>query len=66
MSRLVPAPVFVLVLASALLAGCTLAPAYQRPAAPVPTQWPSGPAYIAPTDLAVADWPWISRDDMPL
>ena len=62
MSRLVPAPVFVLVLASALLAGCTLAPAYQRPAAPVPTQWPSGPAYIAPTDLAVADWRQVFVD----
>jgi multidrug efflux system outer membrane protein len=29
------------------LAGCTLAPAYQRPAAPVPATSPSGPAYPA-------------------
>ena len=26
-------------------AGCTMAPKYARPAAPVPAQWPSGPAY---------------------
>ncbi len=28
-----------------LLAGCTMAPKYTRPTAPVPEQWPSGPAY---------------------
>jgi multidrug efflux system outer membrane protein len=28
-----------------LLAGCTMAPKYARPAAPVPARWPSGPAY---------------------
>ena len=28
-----------------LLAGCTLAPKYTRPEAPVPGNWPSGPAY---------------------
>jgi multidrug efflux system outer membrane protein len=28
-----------------LLAGCTLAPEYTRPAAPVPGEWPSGSAY---------------------
>ncbi|EEG09795.1 AdeC/AdeK/OprM family multidrug efflux complex outer membrane factor [Pseudogulbenkiania ferrooxidans] len=32
-------------LAATLLAGCSLAPTYQRPAAPVAGQWPSGPAY---------------------
>lgn len=26
-------------------AGCTMAPKYSRPAAPVPADWPSGPAY---------------------
>jgi len=26
-------------------AGCTMAPKYARPAAPVPAQWPTGPAY---------------------
>ncbi|MDE1914576.1 MAG: efflux transporter outer membrane subunit [Sphingomonadales bacterium] len=28
-----------------LLSGCTMAPRYVRPAAPVPEQWPSGAAY---------------------
>jgi multidrug efflux system outer membrane protein len=26
-------------------AGCTMAPKYSRPAAPIPAQWPAGPAY---------------------
>ncbi len=29
----------------ACLAGCTMAPAYKRPDAPVPASWPTGPAY---------------------
>ena len=28
-----------------VLAGCTMAPKYARPAAPVPAAWPTGPAY---------------------
>ncbi|MCX5841808.1 MAG: multidrug transporter, partial [Deltaproteobacteria bacterium] len=28
-----------------LLGGCTMAPKYKRPAAPVPNQWPTGVAY---------------------
>jgi len=28
-----------------LLAGCTMAPKYERPDAPVPKQWPAGPSY---------------------
>ncbi len=28
-----------------ILAGCDFAPQYDRPEAPVPTEWPSGPAY---------------------
>jgi multidrug efflux system outer membrane protein len=31
--------------AGLVLGGCSLAPEYQRPATPVPTQWPVGPAY---------------------
>ena len=31
--------------AGLVLGGCSLAPEYQRPATPVPTQWPAGPAY---------------------
>ena len=46
-----------------LLTGCTMAPSYTRPAAPVPAAWPSGPAYKT-TDAAkaagkqAADIPW--------
>ncbi|RPJ55171.1 MAG: efflux transporter outer membrane subunit, partial [Dehalococcoidia bacterium] len=44
------------------LAGCTMAPAYKRPDAPVPSSWPSGPAYKqAGSDQAVtaaADMGW--------
>ena len=29
----------------ASLAGCALMPDYQRPASPVPAEWPEGPAY---------------------
>ncbi|MBN1417572.1 MAG: efflux transporter outer membrane subunit [Planctomycetes bacterium] len=31
--------------AAALLGGCTMAPQHERPAAPVPATWPTGPAY---------------------
>ncbi len=34
-----------LIMAFFLAAGCTMAPRYTRPAAPVPGQWPAGPAY---------------------
>jgi outer membrane protein, multidrug efflux system len=38
-----------LVLGTTLLTGCiNLAPAYRRPAAPTPAQFPTGPAYPAP------------------
>ncbi len=44
------------------LSGCTMAPTYTRPEAPVPTSWPSGPAYSAeagkPAEKAAADIPW--------
>ncbi|OGR31801.1 MAG: multidrug transporter [Desulfuromonadales bacterium GWC2_61_20] len=36
------------VLAFFVLTACTLAPPYERPAAPVPANWPTGPAYPAP------------------
>ena len=53
-----------LTLAALLLAGCTLAPRYERPQAPVSDQWPAGPAYAqqetggaaAPADLAIKDF----------
>ena len=44
------------------LTGCTMAPKYTRPEAPVPAAWPSGPAYketaAAPGATAAADLPW--------
>ena len=43
------------------LAGCTMAPKYARPAAPVPAEWPSGPAYapVGTTNVSVApDLAW--------
>ena len=44
-----------------VLAGCTLAPSYTRPEAPVPPTWPTGPAYQAPQapevpDVSVLAW----------
>lgn len=46
MSRLA----FCLVLMTAVLSGCAgLAPPYARPAAPVPAEWPQGPAALAAT-----------------
>jgi len=45
-----------------LLTGCTLAPNYTRPEAPVPATWPGGPAYdnaqISPGAPAAAEVPW--------
>lgn len=43
-------------------AGCTMTPKYSRPAAPVPTQWPSGAAYgtnaSTPKTSEVPDLAW--------
>lgn len=43
-----------------LLSSCTFSPKYSRPEAPVPDQWPSGPAYqSAPESEATpANTPW--------
>jgi multidrug efflux system outer membrane protein len=45
---------------TALMAGCTLAPAYERPALPVPTNLPSGGAYAParPAATPAADVAW--------
>jgi len=44
------------------LAGCTMAPKYSRPEAPVPAAWPEGPSYrgnaAAPQAKVVADISW--------
>lgn len=45
--------VFLLLLAMvAVLSGCNFTPKYERPVAPVPAQWPNGPAYTAPPAAA--------------
>jgi multidrug efflux system outer membrane protein len=45
-----------------LLAGCTMAPQYTRPDAPVPAKWPTGEAYDQTTSAtsapAAAELPW--------
>jgi outer membrane protein, multidrug efflux system len=45
-----------------ILSGCTLAPEYTRPEAPVPASWPSGPAYKdttgKPDNVSAADIAW--------
>ncbi len=45
-----------------ILGGCTMIPKYDRPQAPVPVVWPTGPAYktaVAQTNRpAAADIPW--------
>jgi multidrug efflux system outer membrane protein len=45
-----------------LLGGCTLAPEYTRPAAPVPADWPTGEAYQETNSAAsaptAAELPW--------
>ncbi len=47
---------------AAFLGGCTMAPEYTRPEAPVPAAWPSGPAYkdtlAMPGAPAAAELEW--------
>ncbi len=38
------------------VAGCTLAPQYERPPAPVPGTWPAGPAYSEMKQIAKIPW----------
>ncbi len=51
-----------LVFAAVLFTGCTMIPEYTRPEAPVPADWPSGPAYKAtpstPGASLAADLQW--------
>lgn len=55
-------PVPLLAITAVLLTGCTLAPKYTRPEAPVPAGWPSGPAYdnaqVSPGPPAAAELKW--------
>ncbi len=48
-----------------LIGGCTMAPKYSRPAAPIPGAWPTGAAYAtqSPTnDLQLPDWREVFTD----
>ncbi len=61
------------ILASLLLAGpgCTMAPKYSRPEAPVPAEWPTGPAYASqpstldgrPPGPQLPDWQEFFTDE---
>lgn len=42
-----------ILLATAALAGCSLAPRYERPAPPVPPSWPIGDAYLRQSEAAL-------------
>jgi len=59
MGRKLLSPLAILVV---LLTGCTLAPKYTRPEAPVPASWPGGPAYdnapVSPGAPAAAGLTW--------
>ena len=45
---------------SITLTACNLAPAYERPAAPVPPAWPNGSAYSAALPTEKAGLPWTA------
>ncbi len=55
-------PFFLLSAIVLVLGGCALAPKYSRPEAPVPVEWPSGPAYgesgVVNGTVAAAEIPW--------
>lgn len=54
---------FLLLVLFAILAGCSLAPRYERPSAPVSTDWPAGPSYkpaVQPAGQTPAEIPWQS------
>ncbi len=49
------------IIALLVFSGCTMAPKYTRPEAPVPAEWPSGPAYkgvAAGTEQAASEIKW--------
>jgi multidrug efflux system outer membrane protein len=51
-------------LAALLLGGCSMAPKYVRPDAPVPASWPAGDAYLAQSEAALPAVAWreVFRD----
>ena len=49
---------------AAALSGCSMIPAYERPAAPVPQAWPQGAAYTAPVagNVTYIGWQQFFKD----
>ena len=66
MHRISLIPIAVL---AAMVGGCTMIPQYDRPASPVPGQWPTGAAYAtsqptsAPADAASLSWRKVFPDE---
>lgn len=58
---------FLLLLGIAIVpAGCTLAPKYTRPKAPVPAEWPNGPAYasqLSTNNCQLPEWREFFSDE---
>ncbi len=54
--------IYLLSIIAMFAAGCTMAPQYSRPDAPVPDQWPTGPTYQETkgdaTEKTAAELPW--------
>ena len=50
----------VVAILGALIAGCSLQPAYVRPAAPVPPAWPTGDAYLRQAEQDLPAYTWRS------
>lgn len=44
--------------ASAVLAGCSMIPTYERPAAPIATQWPGTSAHVTTANTPAAELAW--------
>jgi outer membrane protein, multidrug efflux system len=64
--RASPAPATIVLLAAALLAGCTVGPNYNRPAASVPTKWDVAEPWreSAPKDsVSKGEWWGVFQDD---
>jgi outer membrane protein TolC len=60
-TRPLPAALLALI-ASGLLCACSLAPGYQRPAAPIPAQWPAGDAAPETGTATRPDWQHFVQD----
>ena len=45
-----------LIILAAVLGGCSMMPAYQRPSAPIPQAWPDSVKLKATSGLALTDW----------